>query len=90
MPWIGDELLDVSIVTVALPTIALSLGASCGAAPSAELLVVARLIQGVAAGMLISQNSGLIQVLFHGAERGRAFGIVGATIGAVICFSVPS
>ncbi|HJV15280.1 MAG TPA: MFS transporter, partial [Propionibacteriaceae bacterium] len=32
-------------------------------------------------GMLIPQNSGLIQELFRGAERGRAFGILGSTIG---------
>jgi EmrB/QacA subfamily drug resistance transporter len=123
------SLLDVSIVTVTLPSIARSMGASvaqaqwvvsgyalafgvvlvaggrlgdalgqrrmflvalsgfivtsalCGAAPSAESLVVARLLQGVAAGMLTPQNSGLIQVLFHGAERGKAFGIFGATVG---------
>ena len=123
------SLLDVSIVTVALPSIEQSLGASvaqvqwvvsgyalafglllvaggrlgdalgrrrmflvaltgfvltsalCGAAPNAELLVAARLLQGIAAGMLTPQNSGLIQVLFHGPERGRAFGIFGATVG---------
>jgi EmrB/QacA subfamily drug resistance transporter len=122
-------LLDVSIVTVALPSIQLSLGASaaqvqwlvsgyalafglvlvaggrlgdalgrrrmfliglsgfvlasalCGAAPSAGLLVAARLLQGAAAGLLTPQSSGLIQVLFHGAERGRAFGILSATVG---------
>ncbi len=55
--------------------------ALCGAAPNADLLVAARLLQGVAAGMLAPQSSGLIQVLFHGAERGRAFGIFGATVG---------
>jgi MFS family permease len=31
--------------------------------------------------MLIPQNSGLIQQLFQGAERGRAFGIMGSTVG---------
>jgi MFS family permease len=31
--------------------------------------------------MLIPQNSGLIQQMFRGAERGRAFGILGATVG---------
>jgi MFS family permease len=31
--------------------------------------------------MLVPQNSGLIQELFRGAERGRAFGILGATVG---------
>ena len=45
------------------------------------LLIAARLLQGVAGGMLIPQNSGLIQELFSGAERGRAFGFLGATVG---------
>jgi MFS family permease len=31
--------------------------------------------------MLMPQNSGLIHELFQGAERGRAFGVLGATIG---------
>jgi EmrB/QacA subfamily drug resistance transporter len=52
-----------------------------GAATTPELLIAARLLQGVAGGMLIPQNSGLIQELFQGAERGRAFGILGATVG---------
>jgi EmrB/QacA subfamily drug resistance transporter len=55
--------------------------AAAGAAPNEVLLVVARLVQGLAAGMLTPQNSGLIQDLFRGAERGRAFGMLGATIG---------
>ncbi|MGH3984109.1 MAG: MFS transporter, partial [Pseudonocardiaceae bacterium] len=123
------SLLDVSIVNVALPSIARSLDASvaqvqwvvsgyalafglvlvaggrlgdavgrrrmflvaltgfvltsalCGAAPNAQLLVAARLLQGLAAGLLTPQNSGLIQVLFRGPERGKAFGIFGATVG---------
>ena len=52
-----------------------------GAAPTMELLIAARLVQGVAGGMLIPQNSGLIQELFQGAERGKAFGVLGATVG---------
>jgi EmrB/QacA subfamily drug resistance transporter len=52
-----------------------------GAAPSADLLIAARLVQGVAGGLLLPQNSGLIQQMFRGAERGRAFGILGATVG---------
>jgi EmrB/QacA subfamily drug resistance transporter len=55
--------------------------AAAGAAPSAELLVVARLLQGLAAGCLAPQNSALIQQLFRGGERGRAFGLFGATVG---------
>ena len=52
-----------------------------GAAPTTGLLIAARLLQGVAGGMLIPQNTGLIQELFTGAERGRAFGFLGATVG---------
>ena len=55
--------------------------AAAGAAPDAALLVVARLVQGLAAGLLTPQNTGLIQELFTGAERGRAFGMLGSTIG---------
>lgn len=123
------SLLDVSIVSVALPSIQRGLGTSpagvqwvvsgyalafglslvpagrlgdalgrrrmflgalaafvlfsglAGAAPTTELLIAARLLQGLAAGALAPQNSALIQQLFRGAERGRAFGFFGATVG---------
>lgn len=55
--------------------------AAAGAAPNEQLLVAARLLQGVAAGMLTPQNTGLIQQLFRGDERGRAFGWFGTTVG---------
>ncbi|MFJ7149176.1 MFS transporter [Streptomyces sp. NPDC100445] len=55
--------------------------AGCGAAPDITLLVVARLAQGLAAGFMAPQNSALIQQMFRGAERGRAFGFFGATVG---------
>jgi EmrB/QacA subfamily drug resistance transporter len=55
--------------------------AAAGAAPSITLLIVARLAQGVAAGSLAPQNSALIQQMFQGAERGRAFGLFGSTVG---------
>ncbi|WP_370943238.1 MFS transporter [Amycolatopsis sp. cg5] len=55
--------------------------AFCGAAPNEWTLVVARLLQGAVAGMLTPQNSGLIQDMFRGPERGRAFGLFGATVG---------
>jgi EmrB/QacA subfamily drug resistance transporter len=122
-------LLDVSIVTVAIPSIEQGLGTSpsgvqwvvsgypltlglalvaggrlgdafgrrdiylialsafvaasvfAGLAPTLTLLVVARLLQGLVAGLVTPQNGGLIQDLFRGPERGRAFGLLGATIG---------
>ncbi|MFC7733738.1 MFS transporter [Actinomadura keratinilytica] len=52
-----------------------------GLAPTVGLLVAARLVQGAAAGVLQPQTAGLIQQLFVGAERGRAFGALGAVIG---------
>jgi EmrB/QacA subfamily drug resistance transporter len=55
--------------------------AAAGLAPDEHLLVVARLLQGAAAGFLTPQNTGLIQQLFTGGERGRAFGLYGTTVG---------
>ncbi|WP_291524688.1 MFS transporter [Branchiibius sp. NY16-3462-2] len=54
---------------------------ACGLAPNPTVLVIARLVQGVGGGILNPQVSGLIQEMFSGAERGRAFGLLGATIG---------
>ncbi|TDV42676.1 EmrB/QacA subfamily drug resistance transporter [Actinophytocola oryzae] len=122
-------LLDVSIVTVAIPAIEQGLGTSAsgvqwvvsgypltfglalvaggrlgdafgrrtmylialtafvaasvfaGLSTTLTMLVIARLLQGLVGGLVTPQNSGLIQDLFRGAERGRAFGLLGATIG---------
>lgn len=54
--------------------------AAVGLAPNAAAIVLARLVQGASAGLLTPQNSGLIQQLFRGAERGRAFGMFGFTV----------
>lgn len=54
--------------------------AAAGLAPSIGLLVLARLVQGFAAGLLTPQNTGLIQTLFRGPERGLAFGLFGLTV----------
>ena len=123
------SLLDVSIVNVALPSIASSLDAgdsalqwivsgyaltfglllvpagrfgdargrrrafllglvlfvlasvACGLAPTSGWLVGSRLLQGFAGGLLTPQVSGLLQQLFRGAERAKAFGALGASIG---------
>ncbi|WP_418606827.1 MFS transporter [Georgenia sp. SUBG003] len=55
--------------------------AACGLATSAGMLAVMRLLQGVSAGVLNPQVIALIQQLFRGPERGRAFGLYGATVG---------
>ncbi len=68
----------VFVVGVSLFTLS-SLAA--GLAPTPLLLVVARLLQGVGGGLLSPQMSAIIQELFRGAERGKAFGMLGGTIG---------
>jgi len=54
--------------------------AAVGLAPNAALVITARLLQGASAGLLTPQNSGLIQSLFRGSERGKAFGLFGLTV----------
>ncbi|WP_428965391.1 MFS transporter [Micromonospora fluostatini] len=55
--------------------------ALAGLARSPEWLVLARLVQGAAAGVVNPQVAGLIQELFRGPDRARPFGLLGATIG---------
>jgi EmrB/QacA subfamily drug resistance transporter len=122
-------LLDVSIVTVALPSIGRGLGADAsqlqwvvsgyalafgmvpiiggrlgddrgrkpmlligialfvacsalvGFAPSPSVIIVGRVLQGLAGGLLNPQVSGIVQQLFPQAERGKAFGAIGAAVG---------
>src|SRR4051795_1761320 len=52
-----------------------------GLAPTAEVLIVARVFQGISGGLINPQVSGLIQQMFQGEERGRAFGALGTTVG---------
>jgi EmrB/QacA subfamily drug resistance transporter len=77
---LGDSLGRRRLFLIALSAF-VATSALSGAAPTSGLLVAARLLQGVAGGMLVPQSSGLIQALFAGAERGRAFGFLGATVG---------
>ncbi|MFG3293188.1 MFS transporter [Streptomyces sp. NPDC048179] len=55
--------------------------AACGLAASPAWLVLFRLVQGAAAGMVAPQTSGLIQQMFQGDERAKAFGLLGSVIG---------
>lgn len=58
----------------------------CALAPDTTTLLVARLVQGVAAGIQMPQVLGLTQQMFQGEERGKAFGLFGATIGISTAF----
>jgi len=53
----------------------------CGLAHSGGELVTARAVQGAAAALMIPQVLATIHLLFRDAERGRAFGIYGFTLG---------
>jgi EmrB/QacA subfamily drug resistance transporter len=47
----------------------------CGLAPSMELLVLFRILQGAAGAMLVPGSLALITTNFSGEEQGRAFGV---------------
>jgi EmrB/QacA subfamily drug resistance transporter len=68
----------VFMIGVALFSLA---SAVCGLAPSAGVLIAARLLQGCAGGLITPQISGFIQTLFRGQERGIAFGLFGTVVG---------
>ncbi|MEN2738159.1 MFS transporter [Microbacterium sp. X-17] len=53
-------------------------------ATDATMLLIARLVQGAAAGTQMPQVLGTIQVLFRGRARGRAFGLFGAVVGVSV------
>ncbi len=58
----------------------------CGAAPTIELLVAARALQGVGGALLTPGSLAMIAGLFQGEERGRAIGIwsgLGGIAGAI-------
>lgn len=52
-----------------------------GLSPTSGLLIGARVLQGVFGGLINPQVSGLIQQMFRGHDRGRAFGVLGTVVG---------
>ena len=53
----------------------------CGVAPGAASLIIARFAQGATGAMLFPQVYALLRVMFDDAERRRAFGLLGMTLG---------
>ncbi|MDR6906906.1 EmrB/QacA subfamily drug resistance transporter [Agromyces sp. 3263] len=82
---IGDQRSRRALFVIGLSLFTVT-SLACALAPTGEFLLVARLLQGVAAGIQMPQVLGLIQQLFQGAERGKAFGLFGATIGIATAF----
>src|ERR1700735_529422 len=56
--------------------------ALCGLAPTSDILVVARLVQGAAAALMVPQVLSIIRVSFPARERRIALGVYGMTIAA--------
>ena len=58
-----------------------STSAACGLAPNPDLLVAARVLQGVAAALISPTVLSIIGVTFTGADRVRAISIYGVVLG---------
>jgi EmrB/QacA subfamily drug resistance transporter len=58
--------------------------AACGLANDSLFLIIARGIQGIGGAMMFATALALLSQEFHGRERGTAFGLWGATIGAAV------
>ncbi|WP_294979966.1 MFS transporter [uncultured Microbacterium sp.] len=52
-------------------------------APTGDLLILARLIQGVGGAMMLPSTLSLLNATFQGRERGIAFAVWGSTIGGM-------
>jgi EmrB/QacA subfamily drug resistance transporter len=57
---------------------------ACGVANDALFLIIARGVQGIGGAMMFATALALLSQEFHGRERGTAFGVWGATIGAAV------
>ncbi|QLI99907.1 MFS transporter [Streptomyces sp. NEAU-sy36] len=53
----------------------------CAVAPSAAALIAFRVVQGLAAALMLPQVLAILQVVFPAEERAKALGLYGATIG---------
>jgi EmrB/QacA subfamily drug resistance transporter len=69
-------LLGIALFTVA--------SAACGLSFDPLFLIVARGIQGIGGAMMFATALALLSQQFHGRERGTAFGLWGAVIGAAV------
>ena len=77
---IGDQRSRRTLMIAGLIGFTLA-SAMCALAPNIWILVIARFLQGIAAGVQMPQVMGTIQQVFTGRERGMAFGLFGAIVG---------
>src|SRR5205823_5860441 len=55
----------------------------CGLAPSMEILILARILQGIGGALLVPGSLAIITATFEGPARGRAFGLWAASTAAL-------
>ncbi|MCH1626889.1 MFS transporter [Ferdinandcohnia quinoae] len=77
--WLGRKQMFISGMVIFTFASAL-----CGIAIETNFLIVARVIQGMGAAILIPQVLSIIQVIFPPDERGRAIGLYGAISGLAL------
>ncbi|WP_336698329.1 DHA2 family efflux MFS transporter permease subunit [Curtobacterium sp. USHLN213] len=72
------RLLIVGVTVFALASVLAAL------APTGDLLVLARIVQGVGGAMVLPTTLSLVNATFTGRERGIAFAVWGSTIGGMV------
>jgi EmrB/QacA subfamily drug resistance transporter len=77
---LGDQIGRRRVFAIGL-ALFVATSAACGIAPNADLLVVARILQGVAGALISPTVLSIVGVVFVGADRVRAISIYGMTLG---------
>jgi EmrB/QacA subfamily drug resistance transporter len=79
----GDRFGHKPVFLIGLTVFTLA-SAACGLSQSQGEIVAARAVQGIGAGIFYPAIAATIQLSFNGPARSKAFGALGATIGAAI------
>lgn len=80
---LGDMFGRRAVFSVGLVIFSLS-SLVCGLATSSDMLNFSRAVQGIGGAAMFATSIALIASAFHGRERGTAFGIYGAVLGAAV------
>jgi EmrB/QacA subfamily drug resistance transporter len=80
---LGDLLGRRRVFVVGLAIFSLA-SLACGLSGTSTLLNLMRAVQGIGGAIMFAQSLALIAEAFQGRERGTAFGIWGATVGASV------
>jgi EmrB/QacA subfamily drug resistance transporter len=77
---LGDQIGRRRTFSLGLALFTLS-SAACGVAGNPEMLLLARLVQGVGAALLMPNVLAIIGVTYEGPDRGKALGVYGVVMG---------